>query len=435
VAALRFGPHAERILALTATAWREGAGETIPFVEYDSDNRVVSDITFGYGQAVAADESERNVVEVDFQHIEGSVTYQRHSTETDLPLDPTPVTESTNDLGVASSLGPFVSVNTMDDAPLVRDALASGVAHLKQLRLVDPNVGGVVFAKDKRTAKKIRRYMAEDLKVDATLVDSSDPGARSKVKRFREGLGEWLVSVEMITEGTDVPRLKVAVDLSVVMTRRHILQRWGRTVRRMRDSNGRPLDTPSAIIITLSHPKLIRVAEEMKEDIRQARRERGERTGGSDNPPPQFYYNIHSQVKTGVVLKVAGAEVDAGIYSLAEWLFNTDWRGLRANARSARDLIPAAQLLDSQENVPPEHIEEMTEAREMPPRPSMASRKKDLNDELQKAFHVFAVGAFDGDYRRANICLNRRMGVEKWHYKTATEEQIQRRISLCTSGT
>jgi hypothetical protein len=81
----------------------------------------------------------------------------------------------------------------------------------------------------------------------ATTVQSADgPDARQAIKQFKHGTGRWIVAKEMISEGTNLPRLRIAVILRDIGNRTFYEQLVHRVTRN--DAEDRPQD---AIVIQL----------------------------------------------------------------------------------------------------------------------------------------------------------------------------------------
>ena len=79
---------------------------------------------------------------------------------------------------------------------------------LTRIRLSQTNAAGLVIARDIDHASAIAAVLKEDgHRVD--LVHSQDPEAADRLNRFQTGTADWLVSIDMCTEGFDAPRLRV----------------------------------------------------------------------------------------------------------------------------------------------------------------------------------------------------------------------------------
>jgi hypothetical protein len=67
--------------------------------------------------------------------------------------------------------------------------------------------------------------------VRATVVVSDDPRSSSRIARFAAGSDPWIVAVRMISEGVDIPRLRIGVYATTTATELFFRQAVGRFVR------------------------------------------------------------------------------------------------------------------------------------------------------------------------------------------------------------
>ncbi len=63
------------------------------------------------------------------------------------------------------------------------------------------------------------------------MVTSDDPDASARIARFAAGNDPWLVAVRMVSEGVDIPRLRVGVYATTTTTELFFRQAVGRFVR------------------------------------------------------------------------------------------------------------------------------------------------------------------------------------------------------------
>ena len=102
---------------------------------------------------------------------------------------------------------------TPDKNSYQRSMLEEGVKALEKTQERMPHAGGLVIAPNIDVAE----YMA-DLLEDITnkkpiIVHSKLPNAENKISAYRNSKTDWLVSVNMISEGVDIKRLRVLVYL------------------------------------------------------------------------------------------------------------------------------------------------------------------------------------------------------------------------------
>jgi hypothetical protein len=88
-----------------------------------------------------------------------------------------------------------------------------------------------VIAVDQDHARGIAKIMSDRLGVRPVLATSDDPRASEKIGEFAEGDAAWIVAVRMVSEGVDIPRLRVGVYATNTCTDLFFRQAVGRLVR------------------------------------------------------------------------------------------------------------------------------------------------------------------------------------------------------------
>ena len=81
------------------------------------------------------------------------------------------------------------------------------------------------------------------------------------IRDYRTSNEEWIISVGMISEGTNIPRLQVCCHLTNIKTEMHYRQILGRTLRVTSSPD------QSAILYMLAEPKLVEYAYRVNQDI------------------------------------------------------------------------------------------------------------------------------------------------------------------------
>ena len=117
-----------------------------------------------------------------------------------------------------------------DGGGIAQRLLIQARSRLEQVSRLHPEAAGLVVARDIHHARQIAEWLREEGE-SAILVHSLDPQAANRLASFREGVGRWLVSVDMCAEGFDAPRLRVVAYLSTVVTRSRFVQAITRAVR------------------------------------------------------------------------------------------------------------------------------------------------------------------------------------------------------------
>jgi superfamily II DNA or RNA helicase len=252
-----------RRLALSGTPFRSDT-RAIPFVTYRGDE-AVPDYEYGYGDALA----DRRVVRpVYFPRTNGHMEWSApdgsiHSATFDDVLD---ATRASQRLRTALSL----------DGEWLPTVLRTAHARLSDVRCEQPDAGGLVIATDQEHARGIATILRMRFGTTARVVTSDDPGASAGIASFAAGSEPWLVAVRMVSEGVDIPRLRVGVYATTTATELFFRQAVGRLVRWTRG-----IPRQRAWLFIPDDPRLrthaARVAEQRRHSLRRDDRDRPER--------------------------------------------------------------------------------------------------------------------------------------------------------------
>ncbi|MCG5053578.1 MAG: DEAD/DEAH box helicase [Myxococcales bacterium] len=210
--------HAWRRLCLSGTPFRSDQS-TIPFVRYEGD-LACSDFEYGYGEAL----KDRAVVRpVYFPRINGRMEWTAPDGNV---YSATFEDKLTKDLA-SQRLRTALDV----EGEWLPAVLTQAHAQLLHLRGQDPRAGGLVIAMDQDHARGIAEILRERTGVMPTVATSDDPVASQKIARFSETREPWIVAVRMVSEGVDIPRLRVGVYATNTITDLFFRQAVGRLVR------------------------------------------------------------------------------------------------------------------------------------------------------------------------------------------------------------
>jgi superfamily II DNA or RNA helicase len=211
--------EAARRLAISGTPFRSDTN-AIPFVHYDDFGEAHCDFEYGYGAALG----DGGVVRpVHFPRIDGQMDWvapdgTENSHTFDDALD---AARSSQRLRTALSLSGEWLPTVLDQAH----------AQLTAIRHQQPQAGGLVIAVDQEHARGIVSMMRRRLRVHAVLALSDDPDASDRIEQFAAGQMPWIVAVRMVSEGVDIPRLRVGVFATTTATELFFRQATGRLVR------------------------------------------------------------------------------------------------------------------------------------------------------------------------------------------------------------
>lgn len=102
---------------------------------------------------------------------------------------------------------------------------------LNDLRRSKPDAAGLIVASNVAHANQIA-YSLQNQGESPVVVNYQNSDAQKHINAFRHADTRWIVSVGMISEGTDIPRLQVCCYLSRVRTELYLRQVLGRILRR-----------------------------------------------------------------------------------------------------------------------------------------------------------------------------------------------------------
>lgn len=209
---------ARRRLSLSGTPFRSDT-RSIPFVRYELDE-ARPDFEYGYGEALA----ERRVVRpVYFPRTNGYMEWSApdgtlHAATFDDELG---TVQANQRLRTALSL----------EGQWLPEVLVAAHARLTEIRRSQPDAGGLVIATDQVHARGIAELMARMLDTKPEVATSDDPDAAATIAGFSRTDRPWLVAVRMVSEGVDIPRLRVGVYATTTTTELFFRQAVGRFVR------------------------------------------------------------------------------------------------------------------------------------------------------------------------------------------------------------
>ena len=209
---------ASRRLALSGTPFRSDTN-SIPFVRYHHDV-VVPDVEYGYGDALT---DGRVVRPVYFPRFGGFMEW----TAPDGALlsasfdDTLARTQANQRLRVALSL----------DGEWLPTVVGQANEQLMKIREVHDDAGGLIIATDQEHARGIASMLRRRFGVKPVVATSEDSDASAKISSFVDSADPWIVAVRMVSEGVDIPRLRVGVYATTTTTELFFRQAVGRIVR------------------------------------------------------------------------------------------------------------------------------------------------------------------------------------------------------------
>ncbi|HEX7278023.1 MAG TPA: DEAD/DEAH box helicase family protein [Solirubrobacterales bacterium] len=239
-------------LLLSGTPFRSD-NSAIPWVAYDEDGVSRADYAYGYPQALV----DRVCRPITFLPYDGEMEWvsdgRLRSADFDLVL---PAAEAARRLRTALS----------PDGEWMGEVLRDGDARLSEVRADGhPDAGGLVIASDQDHARAITARLGSISGEQPELVMSDEPGASRRIADFAASDRRWLVSVLMVSEGVDIPRLRVGVYATAARTELFFRQVVGRFIR----ATPKPRRQMSYLLMP-ADPRLKALAREIELERRHA---------------------------------------------------------------------------------------------------------------------------------------------------------------------
>ncbi|MDH5927384.1 DEAD/DEAH box helicase family protein [Vibrio lentus] len=234
-------------LAMSGTPWRSDA---LPIVmsEYSTpDGQLLVDYQYTLKQAIADKVCRSpNLVLVDNEHL--SVTSDEKVESFSSILEMIKQTKTS-----------YQSVIHNQEA--MEYLLGLGCKKLAEIRTRSPSAGGLVVASSVQHAQTIKKILSQKYVQTVSIVTYRHEEPLAEIERYRQSDSQWIVSVGMISEGTDIPRLQVCCHMSSVKTELYFRQVLGRILR----VNGP--ENQQAWLFTFAEQSLIEFAERIEQDI------------------------------------------------------------------------------------------------------------------------------------------------------------------------
>ncbi len=252
---------APRWLLLSGTPFRSDA-TPIPGVSYDADGVAEPDVSYTYADAVIEDVCRP----VAFVAYDGSLSWRSGDDVIESSFETVLSTRE-----ASRRYRTAISTELPDGLPRI---LEEADAKLKELRTAGhPDAGGLVVAADSEHARAIAKLLREATGRVPVVVLHTDARAAERLVKFTNSRDPWIVAVNMVSEGVDIPRLRVGVYATAAKTPLVFRQIVGRFVR---TRPGQPIE--ASWLYIPADPVLRNHAATIEDELRHAlhRRRAGE---------------------------------------------------------------------------------------------------------------------------------------------------------------
>jgi superfamily II DNA or RNA helicase len=208
-------------LLLSGTPFRTD-DNPIPFVRYSFGDYgdAIADYEYGYGEALRDGGVVRPVF---FPRFDGHMEWRGADGEEH--------SATFNDDVTRDQWGARLRTALSLDGDWLPTVLGRAHQRLLDIRRTHPDAGGLVIAIDHDHARGIARLLKRLHRVDVKVALSDDPKASRIIADFAKSNEPWIVAVRMISEGVDIPRLRVGVFATTTSTPMFFRQAVGRIAR------------------------------------------------------------------------------------------------------------------------------------------------------------------------------------------------------------
>jgi superfamily II DNA or RNA helicase len=206
-------------IGLSGTLFR-GDNRKIPFVKYENGCSK-PDFAYGYREAVA----DCVCRPIYFLTYEGEAVWMR---EGDDQLYEHSMLDMVDRETAAARLRAILDPSK----EWMRRVVKNADEHLTQIRdSGHDNAGGLIVAQDQEHARRLAALVRKISAEAPVVAISADPDASARITEFAEGNQRWIITVRMVSEGVDIPRLRIGVYATNVQTELFFRQVCGRLTR------------------------------------------------------------------------------------------------------------------------------------------------------------------------------------------------------------
>ena len=405
---------AGRRLLLSGTPKRTD-GTEVPYVTYDDEGAFVEDYLYDYGRAledhrVDDDGNSFPVVRpTDFNVFDGRARWLT-ATDAEVRMNLSDAGDAEMSNALSSALDP--------GGDWIPSTLTAANDALTAARREVADAGGLVVADSQFQARKYAATLERITGESVALAISDAPDASNTITNFDKGRSRWIVAVQMVSEGVDIPRLSVCVYATRKRTELFFRQVVGRIVRcqGVDDSKRATMFIPSVeplVRFASEIERTTRMALEAKEAREQADREMGERI----NPT---ILGAEAALHTGTISH--GTQFTADEIAFAQTLINS--HGLPVDTHPATMAQIVRSLRGGQGG-------EASGPQEVPDLP-LAERKKQAKADLKDLVGKVAYHCYGGRDRAGDVRYDLKKVTGYGIDNSTSLEQIERHVAIAS---
>lgn len=244
---LNIQDKAKFTLALTGTPWRSDAAPIVLSNYIHPSNKISCDYVYGLSEAITDDVCRvPQIIAIDNNNI---------SVVDDVEIK----TFSSFKSLLMESVVPYQEI--IENEAVIKYVISSAQKKLTSIRTKNPDAAGLIVASSVEHARQISALMKTCFNEDTVVVTYRESEPTSIIQQFRHAQTKWIISVGMISEGTNIPRLQICCHLTNIKTEMHFRQILGRILRMTSSKN------KEAIMYMPTEPKLLEYAYRVKQDV------------------------------------------------------------------------------------------------------------------------------------------------------------------------
>jgi len=233
-------------LALTGTPWRS---DSIPIVlaRYCENKHIHCDYSYGLSRAITDGVCRTPRLTL----IDNDNIIIKEGDESD----------TYDSFGELLAQGKCSYQSLVENNALVTYIIRKANNKLNQLRKCTPDAGGLIVATSVAHARQIHHLLKTAFNEDADIATYREDDAQFTIRSYKHSSTKWIISVGMISEGTNLPRLRVCCHLTRVKTELNFRQILGRILR----AGGQTAE--EGFLYMPAEPTLTEFAHRIAEDI------------------------------------------------------------------------------------------------------------------------------------------------------------------------
>ena len=300
-------------ISLSGTPWNQAG--YIPWVTYGDDGVVRADFTYSYRDAL----TDQACCDVFFPKLGGRAEWDFDGKRYAHTFD--------DKLSDEDSRRRLAAVIAVPESDFVLNAYREADRELSSIRdTAMSKAGGLIIARDITHANAIADLLANRGRERPPVVTSEDRESERLIRNFTDSTDRWLVSVRMVSEGVDIPRLRVLIYATNVVTRLYFQQAVGRVIRG---------PEPPALVYLPAHPPLLRFAAEIRDMRLEALRQTTDTVCGGGGGPAVFA-PVSGQTSIDGVIHAEGSIAQAELDRADEEIRRAGEPRPSSSARSSR---------------------------------------------------------------------------------------------------